>query len=52
MQMRKNAEDKSYNCPETIMVIVGGDPRADCSLRAFVCGDGRNVSELFRGWKK
>jgi len=52
MQMRKNAESKSYNCPEPIMVIIGGDPRTDYSLRAFVCGEDRHVSELFRGWKK
>jgi integrative and conjugative element protein (TIGR02256 family) len=51
-QMKKNAEDKSYNCPEPIMVIVGGDSSDGYSLRTFVCTKDRNVSEFFKGWKK
>jgi len=51
-QMRKNAEDKSYNCPEPIMVLVGGAPNAAWSLRSFVCIRGSDVFELSKGWEK
>ena len=51
-QMRENAENKSYNCPEPIMVLVGGDPSTDCSLCSFVCGKGFQVFELFTSWEK
>jgi len=45
-QMREDAKDKSYNCPEPIMVLVGGDPNTECSLRAFIYGKDSKIFEF------
>lgn len=50
-QTRRNAEDKSYNCPEPIMLIVGGDPSDGWEIGCFVYVNGRGMLELTRRWE-
>ncbi|WKN44912.1 Mov34/MPN/PAD-1 family protein [Tunicatimonas pelagia] len=35
-QMKDIACSRSYNCPEPLLLIIGGDPEADYIIRAFV----------------
>lgn len=42
-QMHEIASDASYKCPEPVMLIIGGDPDGDFSIRAFVFPDGKMV---------
>ena len=50
-QMKLNAEDKSYSCPEPILFIIGGDPNTNCDYRAFVYVKGKGKIELIRRWE-
>lgn len=42
-QLRSIASDRQYNCPEPVLLIVGGDPSAAWAAAAFVFpkGEGR-----------
>ncbi|MBW7992073.1 MAG: hypothetical protein FVQ84_18950 [Planctomycetes bacterium] len=48
-QLKANAEEKSYSCPEPILFIIGGDPNTKCDYKAFVYLKGKGTIELFRG---
>lgn len=50
-QMRINAEDKSYHCPEILMFIIGGDPKAKWTCRSFVYSRRDGLIELVKGWE-
>jgi len=47
-QMKINAEDKSYSCPEPILFIIGGDPKTNCDYKAFVYVINKGPIELLR----
>lgn len=51
-QMKQNARDPCYNCPEPIMLIFGGDPNQEWSVRVFVCIRGSDILELSQGWQR
>ena len=51
-QMRINAEDKSYHCPEVLMFIIGGDPNAEWTCRSFVYSRQEGLIELGRSWER
>jgi hypothetical protein len=42
-QMLKISEDTSWNCPEPILLIVGGDPSMDFTLTITVFKNGRAI---------
>ena len=48
-QMRSVATSNDYRCPEPILVIIGGDPRATWSLGAFVFPQGSGPVKLEPG---
>lgn len=50
-QFRANAEDKSYNCPEPIMVIVGAHPNNHWEVCSFVYVTGRGMLAMTRRWE-
>lgn len=50
-QMKINAEDKSYSCPEPILFIIGGDPNTNCDCSAFVYAKGKGTIELLKRWE-
>jgi len=45
-QMRKIADLASYECPEPILLILGGDPDKELETRAFVFCRGSEYVEL------
>ncbi len=48
-QMRRNSEDAKCQCPEPILVIIGGDPGGDAVYRAFVYEKKKKLVELIQG---
>jgi hypothetical protein len=44
--MKSIASTESYHCPEPILMIVGGDPKRDWHVRAFVYVAGDGLQEL------
>ena len=42
-QMKNIAYSHSYNCPEPLLLIIGGDPEANYTIKAFVFK--RNVAK-------
>ena len=46
-QMEDIAGADSYHCPEPLLIILGGDPRASWRIRAFTFPRGRGRMELF-----
>lgn len=47
LQMDEIAHSQSYNCPEPILLIVGGKPEGEWSIRVFVYPEGKQA-ELVR----
>lgn len=47
-QMLKIATNKDYQCPEPLLLIIGGDLRKDWELRLYVCVKGKHFLELKR----
>lgn len=45
-QMKKIAKNKSYYCPEPVLLIIGGDPERDWKMRVYVCNKGHSFLEL------
>jgi hypothetical protein len=37
------AKDPAYNCPEPVMLLVGGDPDSKWNVRAFVFPKGEMI---------
>lgn len=52
VQMRRNSENAKCQCPEPILVIIGGDPNGDTKCRAFVYEKKKGLVELIKGWEK
>ena len=48
-QLNKIASEKSYHCPEPVLLIIGGDPDNSWSARAFVFRRGDIHLELIAG---
>jgi integrative and conjugative element protein (TIGR02256 family) len=51
-QMKQNARDPSYNCPEPILLLLAGDPNRNWSVRSFICIRGNDIIELSQGWQR
>lgn len=47
-QMKKISEAESYQCPEPILLILGGDPAGSLELRAFVFTGCHKYVELIK----
>jgi integrative and conjugative element protein (TIGR02256 family) len=45
-QMREIAETTHYQCPEPILLIVGGNPPEKWAVRAYVSPRGKDIVEL------
>ena len=45
-QLRKNSETPPLQCPEPVMLIIGGDPKDKWTARAFVAPKGSQVLEM------
>jgi integrative and conjugative element protein (TIGR02256 family) len=50
-QLEKNANNKSYHCPEPVMFIIGGDPNNDWSCKALLYVKEEGLIELYRQWE-
>ncbi len=50
-QMKNNAEDDSYHCPEPVMLIIGGDPCDQYSIGSSVYVRDRGMLILSEGWE-
>lgn len=50
-QIKSNAENRRYACPEPIMFIIGGGLDADWAYKSFVYIRDKGLIELFRGWE-
>ncbi len=47
-QMKQISEEKRYNCPEPILIIIGGDPNSKWFVRAFVFPQKNDSEELLQ----
>ena len=45
-EMSRIARTTSYDCPEPILLIIGGDPSAKWHVKVFVCIKGKGLYEL------
>jgi integrative and conjugative element protein (TIGR02256 family) len=45
-QMKKIANAAGYQCPEPILVIIGGNPPEEWAVKAYVYPRGKNLIEL------
>ncbi len=45
-QLKEHAENGPLNCPEPIMVIVGGDPSGSWEVKAYVYPKGEELLEM------
>ena len=45
-QMNEIARTSSYECPEPVMLLLGGDPVNDWNVRAFVFPKGKQMIEM------
>ena len=48
-QIKENSENKSYQCPEPIMLILGGSPNGNWSCKSFVYARAIGLIELRMG---
>ena len=48
MQIKEIAQDKSYNCPEPILIIIGGNPYDESYLYATIFSSNQGLIELFK----
>ena len=47
-QMKEDAKDKSYNCPEVLMFIIGGDPANEWTCHSFMYSQREGLLEFIR----
>jgi len=47
-QMTSIASSARYRCPEPVLLIIGGDPAAEWSVKAFVFPVGQDSAELIK----
>jgi proteasome lid subunit RPN8/RPN11 len=48
MQIKEIARDKRYNCPEPILLIIGGNPTDNCSVYATIFSVNQGLIELHK----
>lgn len=48
MQIKKIAGDKAYNCPEPVLLIIGGNPADKCSAYATVFSSNEGLIRLHK----
>ncbi|MFA5240536.1 MAG: Mov34/MPN/PAD-1 family protein [Phycisphaerae bacterium] len=51
-QLRSNAGNKSYNCPEPVIFIIGGNPNNKWLCKPLVYIRDKEAIELFKQWEK
>lgn len=47
-QLKVYAENDLLRCPEPVMLIIGGDPKALWETKAYVAPKGRSIQEMVR----
>ena len=47
-QIEENSENKSYKCPEPLMIIIGGNPNGKLICNSFVYANKKGLIELRR----